>query len=145
MYDRLTGARLSAPRVQIFYPKEFQQMEKDNAFAGMKVTVLHDGGETVPEDQLDLNLTPQSGNISEVKSEPTKPLEDMSHEEIVKEYRRYYNEDPTPDMSDEEIKALIEERIDFIESEKQEAQANNTALNPPPANSQQQAKKPKGR
>lgn len=41
-YNQLTGQKTSVPFVQSFYPIEFARMEKDGAFAGKDVKVIHE-------------------------------------------------------------------------------------------------------
>lgn len=41
-FDPITGVDRGQEVVQTFYPNEFMKMEKEQAFAGQKVTILHD-------------------------------------------------------------------------------------------------------
>lgn len=41
-FDPISGVDRGQETVQTFYPNEFMKMEKEQAFAGQKVTILHD-------------------------------------------------------------------------------------------------------
>lgn len=132
LFDPNTGAKLSVPFVQTFYENEFAQMEKDNNLAGYKVEILHDPSKTVDESKLQLNLTPKSSSIPEIDIDTTleKPLEEMSMEDLIKTYRKFYSEEPLPEWTGGELIDKINERIDFIEAKKQEYMESGRLVSP---------------
>jgi hypothetical protein len=59
-YNSQTGEPLGTSFVQTFYPAEFERMKKQQAFAGAKVAILHDGNADNVEDIEPTDyLTPQ--------------------------------------------------------------------------------------
>lgn len=59
-FDSNTGVKTSVPITQVFYPAEFLQMEKENAFVGKDVEIVHkpEGLGAIklkPEDKSNLN------------------------------------------------------------------------------------------
>jgi len=58
-YNQVTGEKTSVPFVQSFYPFEFAKMEKDGAFAGKDVKIIHQPSDlkkvtVAPEDKSNL-------------------------------------------------------------------------------------------
>lgn len=116
-FDPATGARTSIPWTQKFYPNEYKAMEKTNAFAGHKVTILHDPSNEVegvePEDSFEPKIVSNPGaGISLIERLDKKKVAELQG--IYKEFRP--NEVPPADK-----KALVEEiekHITFMNDEK---------------------------
>lgn len=110
-YDQKTGAKLHKPFVQMFYPNEFENMNKKDLFKGYEVEIIHDP-RTAEEIVADLK-----NDVVE------KPLSRMNTKELNEEYARVYGV-PVPETlkKNDEIRAAIEERIAFLE---EEAKKNN--------------------
>jgi hypothetical protein len=122
-FNAETGQPNSTPRVQTFDAKEFVRMEKENAFAGMKVEILHDPtGEAEPvepTDYLQAQVVSQPGAGTPL----TETLEDYqkkSVKELRAKFDELYPERKAESASMNDKKVLISEisdRLTFLAAE----------------------------
>lgn len=132
-FNPISGEATSKPYVQKFDKKEFEQMQKAQAFAGMKVEVLHDGSliETpVVATLTSAKTTAQGQTAAEVVDAKVKSgeivLDDLSKntvEELKQVLKSLYptelqGEVHIPTKKAELIEA-IEERKAFLDEENQ--------------------------
>lgn len=129
-FDAATGEKLSTPFIQTFYPNEFAQMETDSAFIGKSVEIIHE-----PESLKKLEQTTKSTlddpDSSKTKKEAVKketakkevaakkgkkveteviPLEKQPRANLLIEYKKLWNEDADPNISDEELIEAIKDK-----------------------------------
>jgi hypothetical protein len=123
-FDPNTGEPSSKPFVQKFDPKEFVNMTKTQAFAGMKVEVLHNGGEdevedVEPTDYLKPQVVSQPGAGTPL-TEATDDLGKLSVAKLTAKYKELYPESTHADIPADKkgLIAAIEERTLFISEEK---------------------------
>jgi len=134
-FDPNTGEDQSQTQVQKFYPQEFAKMQKEQAFAGKKVEILHDGG-----DASDLDIEDQTGSeflTPQIVSQPgagldlTKDYSQLTAAELKKVWGEFYpdaNTNPAP-ATKKELLGGIQDRIAFLQDEKQRQDLQAQELN----------------
>lgn len=130
-----TGAPLGVPQVQKFYPQEYKNMVKTQAFAGSSVTVLHDG----TEEKEALNVALTDSLIPQIVSQPgAGTYLTVSADEILKMnaaqkkevYKNFFPEVAEKDIpKGAELQAAIEERRAFLATEEEARRNAQTAEN----------------
>ena len=125
-FNPTTGERLSVPRVQTFYPREFDQMVADGNFKGMSVDVIHDP-RSLTEAKEDLMNSTVNGGVSDMTI--GKPLDEMTDQELRLKYADVYKEEPAKKMTGEALRLAITERIEFIRGEEAAARLNEDGAN----------------
>lgn len=113
-YDTNTGEKISKPRYHVKTAQDFTRMSKsvkekgdkinpENAFAGMKVTILH-------EVRPDVIAGIQKNAIPEKRFNPADELDKMDEEMIRSIYFDAYQEDALPSDSKKIMIELIKEK-----------------------------------
>lgn len=119
-YDRLTGQKLSRPRTQTFYQQEFDAMEREGAFDGMTVEILHSPAGWKRAKEVKKNLEAQAEGappIPKVVSEPGAgtPLLDIlaakTEKQLREVHKSLYPEVDNSQLSKEDLQADIRDRV----------------------------------
>jgi hypothetical protein len=117
-FNPQTGEALSEPYVQKFEAREFERMTKEQAFAGMKVTILHGGSkdgveEVDPADYLKPQIVSQPGAGLPL----TLKAEDLNKLSID-ELKAYHKDSHDPSVATpttkKELVADLTERFAFL-------------------------------
>lgn len=125
-FNPVTGEKTSKPFVQSFYPREFDQMEANKNFAGMKVEILHDP-RSDKEAKADKIATMATSGVADMTLE--KPLDQMNRAELQKKYASMYQQEPEAGLNDKALREAITEKIEFIRGEEAAANVNNANEN----------------
>lgn len=121
-FNPITGEALGSPRVQTFYPREYQDAKNANTFAGQSVKILHDGGADVEDVEPTDFLTPQIVSTPGAGTPLTISADEIlsANAATLKEYHKKF----FPDMADNErpttkkdLQAALEERRAFLATE----------------------------
>jgi hypothetical protein len=121
-FNQQTGADESAKQIQVFGAQEFDQMERQQAFAGLKVTILHN-----PKDGDAEDVEPQDQLIPKVVSTPgagirtDMPLEKQNVEQLTRVHNDLFPGREAP-KNKKELVANIQERLDFQADEERQKQ-----------------------
>lgn len=113
--DQATGEYLHKPYVQTFYPNEFGLMDKEKAFRGLEVEIIHDP-RSEAQIKADLENDGKPGTVTDGAT-AEKPITRMNKDELKAKYRELYEEEAPSDYTAEEIRNAIYEKIDFLEKE----------------------------
>lgn len=89
-----TGEKMSVPKVQTFYPKEFADLKDNGGFVGYSVKVVH-------------NPDADKAKGKNADADKAKPLNKKEITALKKEYKELYGEDAPEDMPIEEVQELV--------------------------------------
>lgn len=124
-FDQRSGAKLSTPRIQKYSAKEFDDHEKNNGFAGLKVTILHNPAKS--------DTQKPAANTKKVETKPAvdagKPIEKMTLPELKDHYANLYKEQAPDGIQKKGLIDLINEKIDFL-AEENEQESNTDTQEP---------------
>ncbi len=123
-FNPSTGEPTGSKYVQKFDPKEFERMQREQAFAGLNVTVLHDPtGEAEDSEALDY-LAPMIVSQPFAGTILTEDLNQQDEKKLKKIAEEAFGKDEVKGLKKADIIAKIEEQIGFAEPEVQETLMN---------------------
>jgi hypothetical protein len=128
-FDRVSGRKTSIPRVQTFYADEFDRMERQGAFGGMNVEILHAPSGKISSARKkeiseknaavdDLTVpTPVTPEPPKIVSDPgagtllVDVLEAKTEAQLREVHTALYPEVDNSSLSKEDLKADITDRV----------------------------------
>jgi hypothetical protein len=106
-FDQSTGAKTSTPKVQTFYPKEFDDMKKTNGFKGYSVKVIHDPRVIVEQSTDDNDGGGNAGGLSKKEQAALEKQQAKELKALRAEYKSYYKEEADEALTKEDLVDLI--------------------------------------
>lgn len=128
-FDVSTGKKTSVPIIQSFYPNEFETMDKQGAFNGKDVEIVHEpaakersakviepktGGANANAnngDNTGANNNAGNGSGNQGDGDKEKPISRMNKAELFAKYKELYGEDADPDAKNKEVAEAIETKL----------------------------------
>lgn len=116
-----TGEDESQSHIQKFDVKEFERMKREQAFAGRKVVILHDGGEPDVEGaEATDSLKPQIVSQPGAGLDLTKDYSKATASELKEAYKQFFPGDEAPPTTKAELLEAIQSRVAFLDAEQRE-------------------------
>jgi hypothetical protein len=116
-FNPQTGEDRAIRRVQSFDKKDYEKMKNEQAFAGYKVEILHDGGEPVEGAEVTDYLTPQIVSQPGAGIDLTKDYSKANDKELQEAYKSFYPDEKNPPKKKGDILEAIQSRVGFIKDE----------------------------
>ena len=114
-YSSTDGKQLHKDEPQMFYPDIFRSMEKNRAFQGRKVTILHDPalGDALPYEE-------DESSKKKAADKPTKqkPLDKMNEKELRSKYLELFEVEAVSDVTPEQLREFISEKELELQADK---------------------------
>jgi len=129
-FNPQTGEDQAARTVQTYDPKDFERMKNEQAFAGMKVEILHDGGDAEVE-----GVDPEDALTPQVVSQPGAGLDltrDYSKESAasLKEvYKQFFPTEQNVPTKKEDLLEASTSRVGFLKDEAQRQELESIEQN----------------
>lgn len=129
-FNPQTGEDLAAKTVQTYEPADFERMKKEQAFAGMKVEIIHDGGDAEVE-----GVEPKDSLTPQVVSQPgagldlTKDYSKATKAELEAAWKEFYPTEQNVPTTKEALLEGITARVGFLNDEKRRQELEKTERN----------------
>jgi hypothetical protein len=121
-FNAVTGADESSKLLQKFGALEFNKMKGEQAFAGNKVVILHDGSagtdEEVTGSEAADSLTPQIVSSPGAGIDLTKDYSTAKNAELKETYKKLFPDAERVPASNAELLSEITGRLTFLNDEK---------------------------
>lgn len=117
-FDSKTGKKQSVPKIQVFYPEEFEAAIKSGAFVDMTVDIVHLPTKTADGGKINVDLDKAQEQLKPANKEATPDAEE-EHDEIskmtVKELQDHYfeitGEEAPANLKKAELAAKVREAL----------------------------------
>lgn len=116
-FDAATGAKVSKPMIQTFYPQEFERMEKEGSFAFRKVTILHAPSQTSAETKERVKTSETNELIPQFRTGPLagQPIVEVLEGKNVKQLKEIHKElYPDVDASKLDKSDVVKDITDIV-------------------------------